>query len=326
VLLRGSYVPGKEQFYPAIERALLADHSVGEQDPDSPPNNPPSFLLRLSNEDELQFKFTFVIRQTQRSLNATTTTNGVATTLPETIETVINGLTFAHASNTKELDNLITREFHANPNLQNNANVVHVGNFSTSGSPSVQFDWTWTWKPPKPVEDKGGGWRNCCSFLDYDQRTNRLNTIATFTFWVQNVAKYSALASPWLSPGFELSVPQQRGRRLTSGQSAQSRMSEIEDLAEQGASSPTESGEMWSTAQAPPKSAPAVVPAPAMAPVKVDIVQRPGEDMSAVDDGPLFRATMKALEAKTSNMRIKMKKVLKKRNRYTWRRSLTTTP
>jgi Arf-GAP/SH3 domain/ANK repeat/PH domain-containing protein len=47
--------------------------------------------------------------------------------------------------------------------------------------------------------------------------------------------------------------------------------------------------------------------------VKVDIsCQRPGEDMSAVEDGPLFRATMKALEQKTGNMRTRMKKVLKK--------------
>lgn len=40
--------------------------------------------------------------------------------------------------------------------------------------------------------------------------------------------------------------------------------------------------------------------------------QRPGEDMSAVEDGPLFRATMKALEQKTGNMRMRMKKVLRK--------------
>ncbi|KAI5293561.1 hypothetical protein KEM55_007039, partial [Ascosphaera atra] len=47
--------------------------------------------------------------------------------------------------------------------------------------------------------------------------------------------------------------------------------------------------------------------------IKVDLSnQRPGEDMSAVEDGPLFRATMKALEQKTGNMRARMKKVLKK--------------
>lgn len=48
-------------------------------------------------------------------------------------------------------------------------------------------------------------------------------------------------------------------------------------------------------------------------PVKVDVsCQRPSEDMSAAEDGPLFRATMKALEQKTGNMRQRMKKVLKR--------------
>jgi Arf-GAP/SH3 domain/ANK repeat/PH domain-containing protein len=50
----------------------------------------------------------------------------------------------------------------------------------------------------------------------------------------------------------------------------------------------------------------------APAPVKVDLPSRPGEDMGAVEDGPLFRATMKALEQKTGSMRTKIKKVLKK--------------
>jgi Arf-GAP/SH3 domain/ANK repeat/PH domain-containing protein len=46
---------------------------------------------------------------------------------------------------------------------------------------------------------------------------------------------------------------------------------------------------------------------------KVDVsCQRPGEDMSATEDGPLFRATMKSLEQKTGNMRLRMKKVLRK--------------
>lgn len=52
---------------------------------------------------------------------------------------------------------------------------------------------------------------------------------------------------------------------------------------------------------------------PASNPVNFDInCQRPGDDVSAVDDGPLFRATLKALENKTSNMRARMKKVFKK--------------
>ena len=48
-------------------------------------------------------------------------------------------------------------------------------------------------------------------------------------------------------------------------------------------------------------------------PSKADVnCQRPGDDLSVVGDGPVFRATMKALEQKTGGMRAKMKKVLKK--------------
>jgi Arf-GAP with SH3 domain, ANK repeat and PH domain-containing protein len=47
--------------------------------------------------------------------------------------------------------------------------------------------------------------------------------------------------------------------------------------------------------------------------VKVDVnCQRPGDDVTAVEDGPLFRATMKAMELKTGNMRARWKKVLKR--------------
>lgn len=268
------------------------------QDPDPGAVAAPAYLLKLTNEDDLTFKFTFVIRQTQIAPVAASTINGVARTLPEALDTTLKGVTFAHASSVKELDNLITREFHANPNIQNNTNVKHVGAFSTGGSPSVQFDWSWQWKPPKRAEDRGGGWRNCCSFLDYDERTNRLNTLATFTFWVQNVAR--PLSSPIVpSPGLELMVPSRN--RNVSSQSAISRISELEIQSDVNIpASPIDNVEA-----SPSSAAPAI-------PVKLDICQRPGEDMSAVEDGPLFRATMKALEQKTGNMRTQMKKLLKR--------------
>lgn len=218
------------------------------------------------------------------------------------MDTTLTGLTFAHASNIKELDNLITREFHANPNLQNNSNVQFVGDYATSGIPSVQFDWTWKWRPPKATEDRGGGWRNSCSFLDYDQRTNRLNTLANLTFWVHNALR--PLPSPQiLPPQFELAVPAQR--RIASSQSVASQSSDAE-------------GPLPVSSLPPPPSPPdALEPlfpstTATSAPVKVDLPHRIGEDMSAVEDGPLFRATMKALEQKTGSMRTKIKKVLKK--------------
>ncbi|CAL5867766.1 uncharacterized protein PFLUO_LOCUS1986 [Penicillium psychrofluorescens] len=275
------------------------------QDPDIPPSAAvPTFLLRLSNDDELIFNFTFILRQTQTGNTAGSTVNGVATSLPEVADTSLTGLTFAHASNSRELDNLITREFHANPNLQNNSNVQLIGDFSTEGTPSVALDWTWTWKPPKVTEDKGGGWRNSCSFLDYDQRTNRLNTLAHFSFWVHNAGRF-APSPQTLSPNLELSVPHRS--RVPSTQSVLSQISDAEPISNPHLPSTT-----------PPDTAETLVPPPPTAvgpppPFKVDLPHsRPGDNISAVEDGPLFRATMKALEQKTGNMRTKIKKVLKK--------------
>ncbi len=116
----------------------------------------PAFLLKLSNDDDLVFTFTFVIRKSQHALQNPSESG----TLPDT---QINGLTFVFASAAREVENLVTREFHADPNLHKNANVALVGSYSTEGSASVTFDWTWRWKPPKITEDRGGGWRNSCS-------------------------------------------------------------------------------------------------------------------------------------------------------------------
>lgn len=114
----------------------------------------PAFLLKLSNEDELMFTFTFNVRQTP-------------TTSPDpnsnTVDTQINGLTYVYAPTSREVENLVTREFHADPNLHKNSNVELIGDFTTGGSGSVTFDWAWKWKPPRNAEDSGGGWRNSCS-------------------------------------------------------------------------------------------------------------------------------------------------------------------
>ena len=249
-------------------------------------------MFRLNNDDDLNLSFSFVIRQTRSSVHGST----------DSVDTFINGLTFAFASGIKDLDNLITREFRADPNLHRNANVELVGDYSTGGNPSAKFDWSWRWRPPKGTEDKGGGWRNSCCFAEYDQRAHKLQTLATFSFWVQNVSK--SLNSPQVqapSPYFELSVPPRL--RLPSAQSVMSAPSES-DNTDIGPPSPiADPGELN-------------LPVPQNAtkdPVVVGIsCPRPGEDMSAVEDGPLFRATMKALEQKTGNMRMKMKKVLRK--------------
>ncbi|XDG07185.1 hypothetical protein ABKA04_006800 [Annulohypoxylon sp. FPYF3050] len=250
---------------------------------DTEPSTVPSFLLKLNNDDELIFNFNFVIRQEDSGAG---------------IDTHINGLTYVYASTNRELENLVTREFHADPNLHKNANVELVGDYTTGGSAAVAFEWSWKWKPPKGTEDGGGGWRNVCSFVEYDQRAHRLDTLARFSFWVTNTSPFpSHPNSP--SPAFQLAVPPRI--RVPSSQSVESRISEQDEP-----SSPVH-----------PQSdalsiAPTIVPGSRDS-VKLDIsCPRPGEDMTVSDDGPVFRATIKALEQKTGNMRTQMKKVLKK--------------
>jgi Arf-GAP with SH3 domain, ANK repeat and PH domain-containing protein len=241
-----------------------------------------------------------VVRQSTSAPQGSSPPSGAGTT--KNIDTSITGLTFAHASNPRDLDNLVTREFHADPNLHKNSNVQLVGDYSTEGSSTAQFEWFWRWRPPKSSEDRGGGWRNSCSFLEYDQRAHRLNTLASFSFWVQNVQR-PIQQTPLASPSVELSVPPRL--RVTSSYSYQSKISEGDPFGQQqDPPSPVD------TAAEP--SANAALSSTNNTPLVDVSCQRPGEDMSAVEDGPLFRATMKSLEQKTGNMRTQMKKVLKK--------------
>jgi Arf-GAP/SH3 domain/ANK repeat/PH domain-containing protein len=112
-------------------------------------------LLKLPAEDELNLVFTFTIRKSEET--AGTASNG---------NTTINGLTFITASNARDIENLVTREFHADPNLHKNPNVNLVGDFSTDGSNAVQFEYKWRWRPPQGGSDErfsSAGWRNTCS-------------------------------------------------------------------------------------------------------------------------------------------------------------------
>lgn len=135
------------------------------QDPESTSTNdgPPTFLIRLPNDEELTFNFTFILRQ-HLAVPSIYNVNSASSIAPSgLVDTVINGLTFVFASSSKDLDNLVTREFQANPNLHKNPQVELVGDYTTGGTSSVQFQWSWKWTPPKATESRGGGWRTSCS-------------------------------------------------------------------------------------------------------------------------------------------------------------------
>ncbi|KAG6014318.1 hypothetical protein E4U43_006663 [Claviceps pusilla] len=265
------------------------------QDPESLLNvaATPNFLLKLSSDDELILTFTFVIRQSQHPA-ASDGKSVVA-------DTNIAGLTFVCGSTPREVANLVTREFHADPNLHKNSNVDLVGDYGTGGSPSVSFEWTWKWKPPKPVEDKGGGWRNCCNFVEYDPRAHRLDTLASFSFWVSSPTPPPSYPNSPDAP-FSLVLPPKI--RVASTQSVESRLSGLDT--EEPASPLVPLGEVLTQINTNQTL-------PTQETVKVDFPCPKYDDGNTVsDDGPVFRATLKALEQKTGNMRIHMKKVLKR--------------
>ncbi|KAL5122016.1 hypothetical protein ACEQ8H_000232 [Pleosporales sp. CAS-2024a] len=287
--------------FPATRYAArrdLGDDSVIDyiQDPESssPSDGPPSFLIRLPNDEELTFNFTFIIRQ-HLAVPSIYNANMAPPTAPGgLVDTVINGLTFVFASSSKDLENLVTREFQANPNLHKNPQVEWVGDYSTDGNSSVQFQWSWKWTPPKANESRGGGWRTTCSFVEYDQRAHKLDTLANFAFWVS-----------------KLGVPPRL--RVPSTQSIDSRVSDSADEAREWDNiipkSPTFDTIPENTLGL--VSSHTTILTNNSAPLRLD-VSRPSEDLSQTEDGPLFRATMKSLEQKTGNMRTRWKKVLKR--------------
>ncbi|KAM3564605.1 hypothetical protein MY1884_000673 [Beauveria asiatica] len=297
---------------------LSVSRTAGEQTPieyvQDPEPGASGFLLKLNNDDELIFTFTFVLRQPCTSQPASPPPDATSPAL----DTTISSLTFVCGSTSREVENLVTREFLANPNLHKNDNVALVGDYSTNGSSSVSFEWTWKWKPPKRFEDKTGGWRNFCSFVEYDSRAHRLHALASFSFWVAGrfflrarcfsnpSPNADSTASPVYTsqpnsptPGFLLGSPPKI--RVASAQSVDSRLhSDIDEV-------PLSPLPGAFEALSPP-----ILPQQ-QEPVKVDVTcPRPGEDVSVADDGPVFRATLKALEQKTGNMRIHMKRVLKR--------------
>lgn len=101
------------------------------------------------------------------------------------------------------------------------------------------------------------------------------------------------------SPPFQLGSPPKI--RVASAQSVDSRLTEIEEQV---------SPMITTNVDIPPVPA---TPA-TKEPVKVDVpCPKPGgDDVIVTDDGPVFRAALKALEQKTGNMRAQMKKVLKR--------------
>lgn len=102
----------------------------------------------------------------------------------------INNLTFIVAPSVSNLDNLLLNEFLDNPNIQNEENVILLGNYG-SDSPNSSIDFEFTWKSFPPLQnplfhtDEKGTKLICC-FAEYDKRDHSLKQLARFAIWIDS--------------------------------------------------------------------------------------------------------------------------------------------
>ena len=89
-------------------RCTMYHANQSSQDPETSTwGGPPSFLIRLTNDDELTFHFTFIIRQVHAPQSIYNVNSANTITSNSLADSVINGLTFVFASSSKELENLV---------------------------------------------------------------------------------------------------------------------------------------------------------------------------------------------------------------------------
>lgn len=98
----------------------------------------------------------------------------------------VTSLTFITADKRRELDAFIDSELLNNPNIQNEENVVLLGDFQADGdAPQVfQKDFVWTWTPPARDADRVGGWPIHFGFVEYEKNGHRLSPLFCGEFWI----------------------------------------------------------------------------------------------------------------------------------------------
>lgn len=335
------------------------------QDPD-PKGNPP-LLLKLPANTVLKFKVSI-----------------------QTSAQPINNLTFIAAPSAASLDNLLIDEFTENPNIQNEENVIMLGDYASEQNSVSSFEFVWKTSPPLPgplfkADDRGMKLVLC--FAEYDKRDHSLKQLARFAVWIESPAVNSvpkintsleplpeAIESPLVSTS---SSPLLRETASPNGTSSfyfppnafNNRLS----LSRSGSPTVAKRNSIGSHSTPPPPNFPAptapthsvlspdlhpldvgspiradssnpeipsfssmIISEPSAAPPTTSAtattaasteqeagdnrdkkatssVPRPSENnTSQPEDGPLFRATIAALEKKTGLLKIKVKKLLKR--------------
>ncbi|EPX75107.1 centaurin 5 [Schizosaccharomyces octosporus yFS286] len=190
----------------------------------------------------------------------------------------LTNLTFIHGSSMQEIERLITREFSTDANFQNHHQVNLVGDVSFALNEDERLiQWDWEYSPYNSLYYYSSGCPNYICFAEYDKRLNRLVPLQTFQFWLVE----SEQDSPPATPSFSLR------------------------LAEDGTTSPEvpeQQPGINAAEQNPIQSPPLSNVNPAAREV----------DQTEPEDGPLFRATILNFERTTHEMRMAMKKLIKR--------------
>ncbi|CCG85184.1 putative ARF GTPase activator [Taphrina deformans PYCC 5710] len=250
------------------------------QDPES--QGLPIHLLKVENEPDLHFTFTFVLKQSS-----------------------LSGVTFVTGTNLSAIERLITSGYNADSNIQKNKNVKVLGDYrSDTGDLEIQYTWKWAPSDSSIVPGMLGGWKSVCSFSEFIKAENRFSTLAAFSFWIHDVPRDDLGSLPIPTRPSRLQLP---SFSSTAGSPAM-RAESPELMTPLESEHPTFFGNMANLSIGNPAS-----PLNAAPPTTTSVISNDAQlPEGNLEDGPVFRATLNELEGKTAAFRFRVKKVMKR--------------
>lgn len=247
-------------------------------------------LLKIEHEPDLQFTFTFVLKQSS-----------------------LSGVTFVTGNNIADIDRLITSGYNADSNIQKHKNVKVLGDFSAdSGEREVQYIWNWAPSDSTIVPGMLGGWKSVCSFSEFNKTENKFANLALFSFWIHDVPRDEVASLPLPVRPTRLNIPSYCS---SGGDSPLTRPDspEIMTPLETDYCGFFNNGLLTLT---PVSTSNVPVMGVSTGAVHPNGQQSISSDSAIPDgtpeDGPVFRATLNELEGKTAAFRLRVKKVMKR--------------
>lgn len=230
----------------------------------------------------------------------------------------VSSVTFVTAPTRRELDSFVATELLENPNLQNEDNVVLLGDFAprTDAPDIISYSFEY------PVEQKEGPLYFC--FCEYIKKSHTLNPVARAAVWVPELtSEIFRIQSPVvdiLSPDATIS-PMKEEKFLQGLQTVPPSQPPLGQLsfqqppiAQYGASQPSGSQpQSGSSTQLPPintQSTQLNQPVISHTQSGSDLLEP--SQVEHLDDGPLFRSKVLAMERRTTVIKTTIKLILKR--------------